>query len=118
MVNKERVFTLEGGSVGDGASEQLTESDNESWMIEKIQVREESGTSLDGSAATISIAGTSVTEQNVIIDSLQAEYSEIPPMDLEWPEQKQFEFDWTNSSGSSATVNVMLWVKPLNETQA
>jgi len=107
-----RVFTLEGSSVSDGGTESLTDSDNESWTITEVQVTEESGTTLDGSTATISIAGDSVTDQSVVISTLQGSYSDLPPMELDWPSNTQFEFDWTNSSGGSATINVLLWVEP------
>lgn len=111
-----RVFTLEGTSVSDGSTESLTESDDESWVIEKVQVFEESGTTLDASTATISIAGDSVTDQSVIVAALQGDFVDIPTMDLEWPSNRTFEFDYTNSSGSAATVNVLLWVTPLSDT--
>jgi len=109
-----RVFTLEGSSVTDGSTEQLTDSDDGSWMIKKVQVFEESGTTLDASTATISVAGDNITDQNVVIASLQESHSDLPTMDLEWPRNNQFEFDWTNDSGGSATINVLLWVQPNN----
>jgi len=114
MVNDEVVFNIEGGTVSDGSTEQLTESDNESWMIKKIQVIETSGTDLTASTATISIMGDSVTDQNINISSLQENYRDLPELDLEWPQQKDFEFDWTNSSGGDATIMVQLWVEPMN----
>jgi hypothetical protein len=107
-----RVFTIEGGSVSDGATEELSEADDEAWTIEEVQVVEESGSDLPASTATISIQGDSVTDQNVPIATLQESYSDLPPMDLEWPRNTRFEFSWTNSSGGSATVNVVLWVTP------
>jgi hypothetical protein len=107
-----RVFTIEGASVSDGDTESLTDADDESWTITEVQVFEEGGTTLDGSTATISIQGDSVTDQNIPIAALQGDYSDLPPMDLDWPSNTQFEFDWTNSSGSSATVNVVLYVQP------
>lgn len=115
MPEHTRVFTIEGSSVGNGATETLTESDNESWVINQIQVTEESATVLNDSPATISIAGTSYTDRNVIISSLQESHSDLPPLDIEWPSNRQFEFDWTNDSGGSATINVMLWVDPMPE---
>lgn len=111
-----RLFTLEGSSTADGSTEQLTDADDESWVITEVQVFEEGGTTLDGSTATISIAGDSVTDQNVPIAALQEAYEDLPPMDLDWPQNTQFEFDWTNSSGSSATVNVVLYVQPMSGT--
>jgi len=109
MVDTE-IFTIEGSSVSDGSTEQLTEADDESYVINKVQVIEESGTDLNGSTASISIAGDSITDQNVPISALQEPHEDLRTLDLEWPSNRQFEFDWTNSSGSSATINVVLYV--------
>jgi len=107
-----RVFTLEGSSVSNGSTETLTDSDDQSWVIDKVQVTEESGSNLGGATATISIAGDSVTDQVVDVEALRAEYDELPTLDLEWPSNRQFEFDLSNDSGSTVTINVSLWVEP------
>jgi len=113
-----RLFTIEGASVSDNGTESLTESDDESWMITEVQVFEESGTTLDGSTGTISISGDSVTDQNIVLASLQEPYAELPPMDLEWPSNTQFELSYTNDSGGSTTLNVLLWVEPMSGSGA
>ena len=66
-----RVFTLQGSSVNDGNSEQLTDSDDQSWIIRKIQVQETGGNDLNDATATISVAGDNVTDQVVQIPHLQ-----------------------------------------------
>lgn len=108
-----RVFTLEGSSVASGGTETLTDSDDESWVIREIRVEEEGNNSMDGSTATISIAGDSVTDQNVPIELLRHPDAELQPWDLDWPSNRQFEFDWTNNSSGSLTVNVVLVVEPM-----
>lgn len=108
-----RVFTIEGASVAAGGTETLTDSDNESWVIDTIQVREAAGTALNDSTATLSIAGDSFTDTNVIISALQETHSDLPELSVEWPSNRTFEFDWTNNSGAAATVNVLLWVSPM-----
>lgn len=105
-----RVFTLEGSSTSDGNSEELTKTDNEDHTIEKVQVVEGSGTDLTGSTATLQVRGDSVTDQVVPISVLQYPYEDLPEMGLEWAQGQQFKFSWTNASGSSATVRVLLWV--------
>jgi len=118
MSEHTRVFTLEGSSITDGNTETLTESDDSSWVIEKVQVTEEGQAALNGATATVSVSGTSFTDQTVALGSLQAEYEDLPHMGIVWPSNSQFEFDYTNNSGSSATVNVVLWVKPASDSQA
>lgn len=112
-----RVFTIEGSSVSGGSTESLTDSDNDSWVIEKIQVRESSGTALTDSTATLSVSGDNFTDQNVVVDALQESHADLPPLNIDWPSNTQFEFDWTNNSGASATINVMLWVSPMQGGQ-
>lgn len=109
-----RVFTLEGSSVAGGGTESLTDSDNESWVIKKVQVEEEGNNALSGSTATISIQGNQVTDQNVPVELLRDDFEALPELDLEWPSNTQFEFDWTNGTGATSfTINVSLWVEPM-----
>jgi hypothetical protein len=107
-----KVFTLEGSSVSNGSTETLTESDDQSWNIEKVQVTEESGGNLGGGTATISIAGDSTTDQVVAVETLRDSYGDLPTLDLDWPSNTQFEFDFSNNTGGSVTINVSLWVEP------
>ena len=110
-----RVFTIQGSSVSDGNTETLTDSDDQSWVIEKIQVQETGGNDISDATATISIAGDSVTDQNVQIPHLQNPIDQIPEWDLEWPSNTQFEFDWTNNDGGGRTIDVALWVSPMSD---
>lgn len=109
-----RVFLVDGGgsSVSDAGTETQTESDNEDWVIKKIQVQETGGNDLTDATATISVGGDSVTDQNVQIPTLQESIDRVPEWNLDWPSNTQFEFDWTNNDGGSRTIDVMLWVEP------
>lgn len=111
---KTRVFTLEGSPVAAGSTETLTQSDNENWVIERIQVFEEGNNTLSSSTATLSIAGDSFTDSSVLIAAHQEAYSDLPVPEVDWPSNKQFKFDWTNSEGASRTINVLLWVRPMS----
>jgi hypothetical protein len=109
-----RVFTLEPGQVtSGGGTASVTESDNESWTIDKIQVVEEGGDTVAGVTATIQIAGDSFTDQEVDLGSLQGDYENLPPMDVEWPSNRQFQADLTNNAGSDVTPRILLWVSPM-----
>jgi len=113
-----RVFLESGSSVAAAGNESLTDADNESWVIERIQVTEESATTLDASTATVSVGGNNVTDSSVIVSTMQADYDRVPVWDVAWPANKTFEFSWTNNSGAAATINVNLWVRALSGDQS
>jgi hypothetical protein len=108
-VPDDRVATIEGSSVADGATASLTYEDNEAHTIEKIQVVEEAGTTLDASTATLSIKGDSFTDQNIVLSALQGDYTDLYPFDVELPANTEFELSFTNDNGSSVTINVVLY---------
>jgi len=106
---EDRLATIEGGGTADGATSELTYQDDEPHTIERVQVFEEGGTELDQSTATITIKGDSVTDQVVPVNALQEAYSDLFTMDLDLPSNTEFAFSFTNSSGGSVTVNVVLY---------
>jgi hypothetical protein len=105
----DRLASIEGTGTADGATSELTFQDDESHTIEKVQVIEEGGTTLDQSTATISIKGDSVTDQAVPVSALQENYRDLFKMDLELPPNTEFAFSFTNDSGGSVTINVVLY---------
>lgn len=105
----DRLATVEGASLSDGSTETLTYEDNEAHVIEKVQVIEEGGTTLDASTATLSIKGDSFTDQNVVVSALQENYRDLYAVDVDLPANTEFEFAYTNNSGGSVTVNVILY---------
>lgn len=113
-----RVFTVEGSQVSNGSSDELTESDNDSWVIERVQVRDEDGNLGSVSDVTISVGGNSVTDQVLPLDTLAAEYDQLPPMNLNWPQNTQLKFAYTNESGGNVTLDFVVWVREAgsNET--
>lgn len=109
-----RVFTIDVGQVtSGGGTASNTESDNESWVIEKIQAVEQAGDDLGDVTATLQIAGDSFTDQVVDLGALQGDYENLPTMDVEWPSNRQFQADFTNNQGSNVTLNLLLWVRPM-----
>jgi len=105
----DRLATIEGSSLADGATKTLTYEDNEPHVIEKVQVIEESGTTLDASTATLSIKGDSFTDQTVVVSALQENYRDLFEFGVDLPANTEFELALTNSNGSSITVNVVLF---------
>ena len=109
-----RVFTLEPGTVtSGGGTANVTESDNESWVIEKIQVEEQGDDTVAGVTATFQIAGDSFTDQEVDLGALQGDYMDLPNMDLDWPSNRQFQADLTNNQTGDVTPRILLWVTPM-----
>jgi len=113
-----RVFTLEPSQIASGGgTATLTESDDQSWVIEKIQVTEDGANDVGGATATISIAGDTVTDQNVDLGAHQDAYADLPPIHLVWPSNNQLEISITNNSGNSVNLSIMLWVRPASDSE-
>jgi hypothetical protein len=105
----DRLATIEGTSIGNGSTGTLTYQDDESHMIEKVQLVEDSGTALNGATGTVSIGGDSVTDQVVPLEVLTDNYRDLFPMMLELPSNTEFELAVDNGSGSSVTLDVVLY---------
>jgi hypothetical protein len=105
----DRLATIEGTSTADGATESLTYQDNESHTIEKMQVIEEGGGTLGATTGTVTIGGDSITDQNVPLSAFQGDYVDLFTLDVSLPANTEFELSYTNASGGSVTVNVVLY---------
>lgn len=114
---EDRLATIEGGAIADGATAELTYQDDESHTIKRVQVFEEAGATLDASTATISVKGDSVTDQVVPVAALQESYSDLFSMDLSLPSNTEFSFSVTNDSGGSVTLNVVLYFSGFGTTE-
>jgi hypothetical protein len=112
-----RVFNVEGSSVGNGSSDELIESDNDSWVVEKIQVVEESSNLGSTSDVTISVSGNSVTDQSIPLSVLNSDYMDLPEWNFIWQANKQLEFAYTNESGGSITLDFVVYVREATETE-
>jgi hypothetical protein len=106
-----RVFTVEGSSVADGNSDELTESDNDDWIIEKIKVIDEEGNLGDVTDATIQIAGNSLTDQVIPLTELTQSHDDLPVWNGYWPANKQLRFSYTNEAGNSITPDFVVYVR-------
>lgn len=106
-----RLFTVQGGSVANGASDEITESDNEDFIIEKVKVIDEEGNLGTDSDVTIQIGGNSVTDQVVPLDELTQPHSDLPVFNIVWPSNKQLRFSYTNDSGGSITLKFVVYVR-------
>jgi hypothetical protein len=106
-----RVFTVAGGSVSNGASDELTESDNEDFVIEYIRVLDEEDNLGVDSDVTIQIGGNSITDQVIPLDDLAKTYDELPELNIVWPSNKQLRFSYTNDSGNSITLKFVVYVR-------
>jgi len=106
-----RVFTVEGSSVADGNSDELTESDNDDWIIEKIKVIDEEGNLGDVTDVTIQIAGNSLTDQVIPLNELEQSGDDLPVWNAYWPANKQLRFSYTNEAGNSITLDFVVYVR-------
>jgi len=106
-----RLFTVQGSSVANGASDELTESDNEDFIIEKVKVIDEENNLGDDSDVTIQIGGNSITDQVVPLVELTQDHSDLPVLNLNWPSNKQLRFSYTNDSGGSITLKFVVYVR-------
>jgi len=112
-----RLFTVEGSSVAAGASDELTEADNDSWVIEKIQVIDESGNLGAVSDVTIRVSGNSLTDQSIPLDVLASNYDELPTWNAVWQANRELEFSYTNEAGSSITLDFVVYVREAGENE-
>lgn len=106
-----RVFTVEGSSVADGSSDELTESDNDDWVIEKMKVIDEEGNLGDTSNVTIQISGNSVTDQVVPLSELDQTHGDLPVFNVYWPSNNDLRFSYTNEAGASVTLKFVVYVR-------
>jgi hypothetical protein len=105
----DRLATIEGTSIGNGSTGTLTYQDDESHMVEKVQLVEDTSTALNGATGTVSIGGDSVTDQVVPLEVLTDNYRDLFPMMFELPANTEFELAVDNGSGSSVTLDVVLY---------
>ena len=106
-----RVFTVEGSSVADGNADELTESDNDDWAIEKLKVIDEEGNLGDVSNVTIQISGNSVTDQVIPLSELAQSHGDLPVMNVYWPSNNDLRFSYTNEAGASITLKFVVYVR-------
>lgn len=106
-----RVFTVEGSSVSDGNSDELTDSDNSDWVIEQIAVVDEQNNLGDTSDVTIKVAGNSLTDQVIPLTELTEPVDGLPVWNAYWPANNQLEFSYTNESGSAITLDFIVYVR-------
>lgn len=111
MATFTRVFTVEGSSVSNGNSDELQQSDNKDWVIERVRVVDESGNLGNVSDATIKVGGNSLTDQVIPLADLQNDLSDVPVWNAYWPANKTLEFSYTNESGASITLDFVVYVR-------
>jgi hypothetical protein len=113
-----RVFLQEPSQISSGGgTATITDSDDKSWVIEKLQLTENAQNDLSGATGTISIGGNSVTDQSADLATFQEGYSDLPDLGLVWPSNNQFQLDVTNDSGSNINIEVTLWVRPATDSE-
>jgi hypothetical protein len=113
-----RLFTVQGGSVADGGSDELAESDNEDYVIERIKVIDEEGNLGTDSDVTIQVGGNAVTDQVIPLDELAKDYNDLPAFNAVWPSNKQLRFSYTNDSGGSITLKIVVYVREATDNEA
>lgn len=112
-----RVFTVEGSSVSNGNSDELTESDNEDFIIERVRVIDEEGNLGDDSDVTIQIGGNAITDQVIPLDDLEKDITDVPALNVNWPSNKQLRFSYTNDSGDSITLKFVVYVREATDQE-
>jgi len=111
------VITVEGSSVSGGNSDTLKESDNDSWVVEKIQVVDESGNLGSTSDVTIKVSGNSVTDQVIPLSVLQNPVPDVPTWDFVWQSNRDLELSYTNEQTSSITLDFVLYVREATDSE-
>jgi hypothetical protein len=105
-----RLFTVETSSVADGSSNEVTEADNDSFVIEKVKVLDEEGNVGDTTNLTIQIGGNSITDQSIPVSELQQTHGDLPVLHVNWPANNQLRFSYTNEAGGSITLKFVVYV--------
>jgi len=105
----DRLATIEGTSISNGSTGTLTYQDDETHTVEKVQLVEDTGTALHGATGTVSIVGDRVTDHVVPLEVLTDNYRDLFPMMFELPANTEFELAVDNGSGSSVTLDVVLY---------
>jgi hypothetical protein len=106
-----RLFTVEAASVSNGNVNEVTESDNDDHVVEKIKVIDEQNNLGDETDITIQIAGNSITDQVIPAAELTQTHGDLPVLNAYWPSNKQLRFSYTNESGSSITLKFVVYVR-------
>jgi len=106
-----RVFTVQASSVANGGTNEVTESDNDDHVVEKIKVLDEEGNLGTDSDVTLQIAGNSITDQVIPLDELTQTHGDLPVINAYWPANKQLRFSYTNDSGGSITLKFVVYVR-------
>jgi|APHM01.1.fsa_nt_gi hypothetical protein len=107
-----RVFTVEAATVSNGSTNEVTESDNDDHVVEKIKVIDEDGNLGDQSDVTIQIAGNSITDQVIPLAELTQTHGDLPVINAYWPSNKQLRFSYTNDASSgSLTLKFVVYVR-------
>jgi hypothetical protein len=106
-----RLFTVSTSSVSDGSVNEVTESDNDTHVVEKIKVIDEENNLGDSTDITIQIAGNSITDQVIPASELTQTHGDLPVINAYWPSNKQLRFSYTNESGGSVTLKFVVYVR-------
>jgi len=110
-----RVFTIEANSVGAGNSNEVSDSDNEDYVVEKVRVIDEEGNLGLDSDVTIQIGGNAVTDQVIPLADLDKDLADVPTMNINWPSNKQLRFSYTNDAGASITLKFVVYVREASD---
>jgi hypothetical protein len=105
----DRLATVEGTSISNNSTGTLTFQDDQDHTVEKVQLIEDSGTSLAGATGTISIGGDSITDQVVPLGVLTDRYADLFTFMVDLPQNTEFELAIDNGSGGSITVDLVLY---------
>jgi len=110
-----RVFTIEANSVGAGNSNEVSDSDNEDFVVEKVRVIDEDDNLGLDSDVTIQIGGNAVTDQVIPLADLDKDLADVPTMNINWPSNKQLRFSYTNDAGASITLKFVVYVREASD---
>jgi hypothetical protein len=106
-----RLFTVEAGTVSSGASNEVSETDNESYIIEKVKVLDQNSNISADTDVTIQIGGNSITDQVIPVTELNQDHGDLPVLNLNWPENKQLQFSYTNDETDDITLKFVVYVR-------
>lgn len=102
---------IESGSVAAGNTVEKSWTSDDDYTIKYMIIQEKSASSLNKVPATIRIAGEPKTKDKVNLKMFQAGREQIPMLQWDLPDNKDFYISLTNNLSSSIDLYIQLALK-------
>jgi len=106
-----KIVTIKVENIADGASGQNTWQPKEDWVIERIMMWHDGGSTFTNTLVTLKIGETVITEPNAPAGALGTTYNRAVPLDLPIKQGEIFTFSVTNGEGATRTFYCVLVVR-------